>query len=77
MGKGRDAARPLGPEHVALLDDLRDQLLIVFLKRLGGTVNIPVTEVDDTGNEVMAFSVVDGMFHFEIQRKKETPHADA
>jgi hypothetical protein len=73
MGQGREQARPLAPEHVALLDELRDQLLIVFLKRLGGTASFPVREVDDTGNDVMAFSVIDGVFYFTIQRK-EVPH---
>jgi len=70
MGKGIDAARVFAPEHAALLDDLKDQLLIVFLKRLGGTVTIPVSEVDNTGGDVLAFSLRDGnAFHFEIQRK--------
>lgn len=69
MADGMNAARPLAPEHVALLENLRDQLLIVFLKRLGGRVAIPVAEADDTGNDLFAFSLVNGKFHFEIQRK--------
>jgi hypothetical protein len=69
MGRGIDAARKLAPEHAALLDDLKDDLLIVFLRRLGGSVDIPVIEVDATEGLGMAFSVKDGVFHFEIQRK--------
>ena len=69
MGKGIDAARSLSPEHAAIIDDFKDQLLIVFLKRLGGAVDIPVTEVDDTGMDILAFSVVNGVFHF-VTRKK-------
>jgi hypothetical protein len=70
MGKGIDAARDFAPEHAAMLDDLKDQLLIVFLKRLGGKVRIPVAEVDDTNMDLFAFSVdAKGVFHFEIQRK--------
>jgi hypothetical protein len=69
MGKGIDAARALGPEHAALLDDLKDQLLIVFLKRLGGKATISVAEVDNTGGDLFAFSIRDGKFNFEIQRK--------
>lgn len=48
MGQGIDAARTENPHHAALMDDLKDQLLIVFLKRLGGQVSIPVAEIDDT-----------------------------
>lgn len=71
MGKGIDAARAAGAaEHAALLDDLKDQLLIVFLKRLGGKVSIPVAEVDDTGNDMLALSFVNGYFNFEARKKQ-------
>jgi hypothetical protein len=71
MGKGIDAARLNSPEHAALLDDLKDQLLIVFLKRLGGKLIVPVTEIDDTGNDLFAFRVdMDTRdFHFELLKK--------
>lgn len=71
MGKGIDMARPHAPEHAALLDDLKDQLLIVFLKRLGGKVTIPVAEVDDTGGDLFALRVDPEKreFHFELRRK--------
>ena len=36
MGKGIDMAREGSPVHAAVLDDFKDQMLIVFLKRLGG-----------------------------------------
>lgn len=64
-------ARPHAPEHAALLDDFKDQLLIVFLKRLGGKVTIPVAEADDTGNDLFAFRVDPDTreFHFELRRK--------
>lgn len=72
MGKGIDGARPHAPEHAAVLDDFKDQLLIVFLKRLGGNVSIPVSEVDDTGQDTLAFRIdpVTRMFHFETQKKQ-------
>ncbi len=72
MGKGIELAREFAPEHAALLDELKDQLLIVFLKRLGGQVEIPVAEVDDTGQDLFAFSVdpVSRTFHFEVQKKQ-------
>ena len=69
MGKGIDAARADAPLHAAVLDDFKDELLIVFLKRLGGKVSIAVAEVDDTGRDLLAFKIVDGVFHFEMQRK--------
>ena len=74
MGRGTDAARLLNPEHAQLIDDLKEQLLIVFLKRLGGSATISVAEVDDTGRDVFAFSVVQHkeqgyVFHFSIQPK--------
>lgn len=70
MGKGIDMARDLGPEHAAVLDDLKDQLLIVFLKRMGGKVSIPVAEVDDTGQDMFAFRIDENLvFHFETRKK--------
>lgn len=69
MGKGIDLARDSAPEHAAVLDDFKDQLLIVFLKRLGGKVSIPLAEVDDTGGDMLAFRVDNGVFHFETGKK--------
>ena len=72
MGKGTNLARDLGATvHADLLDDLKEQLLIVFLKRLGGTADVPVAEVDDTGQDNFAFllDTEKRMFHFEIRRK--------
>lgn len=70
MGKGTDAARSFAPEHAKLIDDLKDQLLIVFLKRLGGKVSIPVAEVDNTGQDLFAFRIdADRVFHFELRKK--------
>jgi hypothetical protein len=74
MGKGTAMARDLAPEHAAMIDDLKDQLLIVFLKRikeLGGSLSFPVTEVDDTGQNMLAFSIDEHkVFHFQIERKQ-------
>lgn len=71
MGKGTNMARPYAPAHAALIDDLKEQLLIVFLKRLGGKVTVPVSEVDDTGQDLFAFRVDPDTkeFHFELRRK--------
>lgn len=70
MGRGIDLARADAPAHAAVLDELKEQLLIVFLKRLGGKVSIPVAEVDDTGQDLFAFSIdSNGVFHFEVRKK--------
>lgn len=70
MGKGIDLARADAPLHAAALDDFKDQLLIVLVKRLGGKVSLPVTEVDDTGGDLLAFSIRDGAFNFELRKKQ-------
>ena len=71
MGKGIDLARAEAPLHAAVLDDFKDQLLIVLLKRLAvqGKVSISVAEVDATGSTLVAFNVSDGVFHFEVRAK--------
>jgi hypothetical protein len=70
MGKGTDLARASAPEHAQVIDDLKDQLLIVFLRRLGSKVSIPLAEVDDTGQLMFAFRVDEQKtFHFELRKK--------
>ena len=65
---GSELAALTNPEHAKLLAAMKEQLLIVFLKRLGGKVDIPIAEVDDTGHDNLAMSLRDGVFHFEILR---------
>lgn len=72
MGKGIDAARADAPEHAAMMDDFKDQLLLVLIKRLAdkdGKLSITVEEIDDTGRDLLAFSVVDRVFNFELRKK--------
>lgn len=69
MGKGIDMARPDAPLHAAVLDDFKDQLLLVLIRRLGGKVDIPLEEMDDTGGLLCAFSVEDKIFKFELRKK--------
>lgn len=74
----------LSDVHKKVLDEFKDQLLIAFLKRLGGTVDMPIREVDDTGQDRLAFSIrvpdaptgelkldarIHGVFHFELVKK--------
>jgi hypothetical protein len=76
MGKGIDLAREDAPLHAQVMDDFKDQLLIVLLKRIKklsgsvpGPISIPVEEMDDTSNDMVAFSIVNKVFHFELRRK--------
>lgn len=71
MGKGTDAARAAGAGlHADVIDDFKDQLLIVLLRRLGSAVTIPVREVDDTGRYVCSFSVKNDAFNFQVTEKQ-------
>lgn len=71
MGTGIDAARAAGAGiHADVLDNFKDQLLIVLIRRLGGKVSIPVAEVDNTGGAVLSMSVRDGNFNFEVGAKQ-------
>lgn len=58
--------------HQKVLDDFLDQLVIVLLKRLqkNGKVRIPLGEMDDTGQDIVSFSVRDGVFHFQLSKKQ-------
>lgn len=75
MGKGIDLARAAGAGiHADVLDDLKDQLIVVFLKQLkarGHSLDFPVSEIDDTGKDLVSFRVdpVTRDFHFELGRK--------
>jgi hypothetical protein len=70
MGKGIDLAREFSPEHAAVLDNFKDQLLIVLLNRLGGKVTIPVAEVDTTGGYLASFNIENGAFNFVVSKKQ-------
>ena len=75
MGKGIDNARLAGAGiHADVLDDLKDELLVVFLKRLkalGHSLEFPVQEIDDTKHDVVSFRIdpVTRTFHFEVSKK--------
>lgn len=70
--------------HAAALDAMKLQLLIVLVNRLGGKIDIPVQEIDDTGKyllgmhmtmtEVTGDKVTDAkisaVFHFEVRKKQ-------
>lgn len=59
-------------ELAAGIAKMKEQLLIVFVRRLGGDITVPVAEVDDTGGLVMRMDVdqVEKTFRFVIERKQ-------
>jgi hypothetical protein len=76
MGTGIDAARAAGAGvHADAMENFRDQLLIVCMKRLrdkyGDGLEFPLVEVDDTGQDLLSFSIdpVTKAFHFELGKK--------
>jgi hypothetical protein len=71
MGKGIEAARAAGAGlHADVIDDLKDQLLIAFLRRLGNKVTIPVQEVDETGRFLLSFNIENRAFNFTLTEKQ-------
>jgi len=79
MGKGIDLARDAGAGlHADVMENFRDQLLIVCMKRLrekyGDDLVFPIAEVDDTGQDLLSFRIapVDQhakAFFFELGKK--------
>jgi len=70
MGEGIDRAKLNAPEHAKAMEDMRDQLLIVFLKRLGGKAVIPCAEIDATGGLVLAMRIDENrVFTFSLSRQ--------
>lgn len=72
MGFGIDLAREHAPEHAQAMDNMKDQLLIALVKRLGGKVEMKVSELDDTGQDVLAFSLdpTTSTFYFVTSKKQ-------
>ncbi len=58
------------PEAAAAIRRMNEQMLIVFVKRAGGTVVVPVAEVDDTGGDTLIMEVVGRDFVFKAGRKQ-------
>lgn len=47
------------------------QLLIVFVNRAGGSIDIPVEEINDTGEYVLAMGTEPDHFTFKVYKKKD------
>lgn len=70
MGQGIELARAVAPEHAEAIDNMKDQLILVLIARLGGTLDIPVAEIDGTGDRMLLMSVKGRTFHFELRKKQ-------
>jgi hypothetical protein len=71
MGQGIKLAAGDNPELAAALEDMQDQLVLALIKRLGGKVTLPVSEIDATGHFILMMEA-DPMlqaFTFELKRK--------
>lgn len=65
--------KELSYAHQQAIEAMKSQLLIVLINRLGGTVDVPVAEVDGTGKFNLAFSLDPDtrIFHFAVQEKRK------
>lgn len=64
-------AQHASPAHYAAIEAMKDQLIIVLLKRLGGTQDIGTAEIDDTGQDLLMMSLDPDtrVYHFEVAKK--------
>ncbi len=76
MGQGIDLAKAENPKGAKLLDDMKDQLLIALIKRAGNKITVPVSEVDDTYQDILYMGVEENnamkgapTFIFEVRKK--------
>lgn len=61
----------ISPIHAQAIDTFKNELLIVFVRRLGGKVSIPCNEIDATEGTALKFSIDEKKnFHFELIHKK-------
>lgn len=79
MGKGIEIARPGAPEHAAMMDDFKDQLLIALVRKIAAQsgdetseVAVRVEQVDRTGEVILMMRVdqVEKVFYFQVARKQ-------
>ena len=57
-------------EHGELLKAMLPQLLIAIIKKAGGSYKIHVSQIDDTGQDLLVFRVDEGgNFIFQVEKK--------
>lgn len=71
MNDYRATQAAASPAHRQMMDMMKEQLLIVLIERLGGDIEIPVAEIDNTGDKLMSFQLTPGKnaFRFVVSRK--------
>lgn len=72
MIKGTDVARAAGePAHADMIEAMLQQLLIVLVKRNGGSINVHVDDIDGTGNDILNMQLLPDQktFHFAVSKK--------
>lgn len=62
--------RDLSSVHKQAIDAMKDQVLIVLINRLGGQVELPVTEIDATDGLGLAMRLDTDKrsFYFEVMK---------
>ena len=71
MGSGIRLAKELGsPEAAQAIDDMKDQLLIALVNRLGGTVEMEASEIDASGQWNLLLSLDGKKFTFRSSQKQ-------
>ncbi|WP_267355760.1 MULTISPECIES: hypothetical protein [unclassified Methylobacterium] len=70
--KRRPSVADLSYEAQQRIEAMKSQLLIAFVNRLGGSLTMPVDEVDGTGqfNLLMGTDDVARTFTFRVERKE-------
>lgn len=70
--KRQASVADLSYEAQQRVEAMKSQLLIAFINRLGGSLTIPVDEVDGTGafNLLMGADDVARTFTFRVERKE-------
>lgn len=68
-------ARALGPDEALradIVESMLPQLLVALVKRAGNTLTIPVSEIDDTGGNLlsMSYDEVARTFTFIVTQKQ-------
>jgi hypothetical protein len=58
-------------EHSDAIEAMKNQLLIVLIKRLGGKIKIPVAEIDGTGQDLLLMRLDQEQHRFEFVVKKK------
>lgn len=64
----KQAAAGSDPAFVELLKLMQRQVLMCLVRRLGGSVRLPVAEVDGTGDLVLSMQVEGSAFIFSVER---------